>query len=78
MQNKILKEMSSSVLRDIVEFIKNAVFHSIMIDETLGVSNKKTNFFLCLLGRWKPFFIWRFFRTAWNEENQCYKDSKFY
>ena len=51
MQNKILKEMSSSVLRDIVEFIKNAVFHSIMIDETLGVSNKKTNFFSCLLGR---------------------------
>ena len=33
-QNKILTEMSLSILRDIVESIKNAGFYSIMADET--------------------------------------------
>ena len=40
-QNKILKEMSLSALRDIVESIKNADFHSIMVDETSDVSNNE-------------------------------------
>ena len=31
--------MSLSVLRDIVESIKNADFHSIMVDETSDVEN---------------------------------------
>ena len=33
-------EMSLSVLRDIVESIKNPDFHSIMVDETSDVENK--------------------------------------
>ena len=42
-QNEILKEMSLSwsVLHDIVEPIKNAYFHSIMVDEASDVSNKE-------------------------------------
>ena len=32
--------MSLSVLRDIVESIKNADFHSVMVDEISDVSNK--------------------------------------
>ena len=39
-QNKILKEMSYSILGDIVESIKNANFHSIMVDKTSDVSDK--------------------------------------
>ena len=39
-QNEILKEMSLLILRDIVECIKNAAFHSIMVDETSDVSSK--------------------------------------
>ena len=46
-QHEILKEMSSSVLHDIVEFIKNADFYSIMVDETSDVSNKEM-VFLCV------------------------------
>ena len=44
-QNKILKEMSLSALRDIVESIKNADFHSIMVDETSDVSNNEQTVF---------------------------------
>ena len=44
-QNEILKEMSLSTLRDIVESIKNADFHSIMVDETSDVSNKEQTVF---------------------------------
>ena len=40
-QNEILKNMSLSILRDIVESIKKADFHSIMVDETSDVSNKE-------------------------------------
>ena len=40
-QNEILKEMSSSVLRDIVESNKNAEFHIIKVNETSDVSNKE-------------------------------------
>ena len=51
-QHEILKEMSSSVLHDIVEFIKNADFYSIMVDETLDVSNKEMVFFcVCWLDK---------------------------
>ena len=45
-QNKFLKELSLSILRDIAESNKNADFHSIMTDETLDESH-----FLFLLGR---------------------------
>ena len=40
-QNEILKEMSLLILRDIAECIKNADFHSIMVDETSDVSSKE-------------------------------------
>ena len=51
-QYEILKEMSSSVLHDIVEFIKNADFYSIMVDETSDVSNKEMVFFcVCWLDK---------------------------
>ena len=45
-QKEILKEMTSSVLRDIVESIKNANFHSIMVDEISDASNKSRPFFV--------------------------------
>lgn len=48
-QNELLKEMSLSILRDIVEAIKNADFHSIMLDESSDVSNKEQAVFCC---RW--------------------------
>ena len=38
--NEMKWEMSLSVLRDIVESIKNPDFHSIMVDETSDVENK--------------------------------------
>ena len=50
-QNKFLKELSLSILRDIAESNKNADFHSIMADETLDESNKEQVIFLFLLGR---------------------------
>ena len=40
-QNENLKEMSLSILSDIVEATKNADFHSIMIDKSSDVSNKE-------------------------------------
>ena len=43
--------MSLSVLRDNVESIKNADFHSIMVDETSNVENIELAGFLCFLGR---------------------------
>ena len=39
-QNEILKELSLSIFRDVVESIKNVDFHSIMVNETLYVSSK--------------------------------------
>ena len=39
--------MSLSILRDIVESIKNADFHSIMVNKTSDVSNKEQAVF-CL------------------------------
>ena len=45
-QNEILKEMSSSVLRDIVESNKNAEFHIIKVNETSDVSNKEQAVFV--------------------------------
>ena len=45
-QNEILKEMSSSVLRDIVESNKNAEFHIIKVNETSDVSNKEQAIFV--------------------------------
>ena len=56
-QNKILKEMILSILRDIADSAKNSDFHSIMVYETSHVSNKEQAVFLCLLGRWKTFFV---------------------
>ena len=52
--------MILSILRDIVGYIKNADFHSIMIDETSDVSNKEQAVFCT---RWVDenlFFIWGF------------------
>ena len=66
--NEMRWEMSLSVLRDIVESIKNADFHSFMVDETSDVENIELAGFLCFLGRWKSFFIWEYFRSAWNGE----------
>ena len=66
--NEMRWEMSLSVLRDNVESIKNADFHSIMVDETSDVENIELAGFLCFLGRWKSFFIWEYFRSAWNGE----------
>ena len=40
-QNENLKEMSLSILGDIVEYTKNADFHSIMIDKSSDVSKKE-------------------------------------
>ena len=48
-QNELLREMSLSILRDIVEAIKNADFHSIMLDESSDISNKEQAVFCC---RW--------------------------
>ena len=49
-QKEILKEMALSILGDIVESIKNADIHSIMVDETSYYQIKSTPF-LCSLGR---------------------------
>ena len=77
-QNKILKEMSWSILYDIAESVKKAdIYIIIMVDKTSDVSNKEQTI-LCLLGRRKHFFIRGFFRTAWNGENQFYKYKKCY
>ena len=40
-QDDILKEMSLSILRVIVDSIKNAGFHSIMVNETSNLSDKE-------------------------------------
>ena len=40
-QNEILKELALSILRDVVESIKEADFFSIMLDESGDVSNKE-------------------------------------
>ena len=40
-QNELLREMSLSILRDIVEAIKNADFYNIMLDESYDISNKE-------------------------------------
>ena len=45
-QNEILKEMSLSILCDIVESIKNANFHGIMVDETEHAEIKSMPFFV--------------------------------
>ena len=48
-QNEILKEISLSILRNVVESIKNDDFYSIMLDETSDLSNKEQTVF-CI--RW--------------------------
>ena len=38
-QNKILKDVSLSILRDAVNYIKKSDFFSIMVDESSDISN---------------------------------------
>ena len=61
--------MSLSVFRDFVESIKNADFHSIMVDETSDISNKEQILF-CVLWVDKNLFPYKIFLGLYEMEKR--------
>ena len=51
MQNEILKDMALTILRDIVNSIKDSGYYGIMADESSDISNVQ-QFVICV--RWVP------------------------
>ena len=41
MQNKVVKVMAMQVLREVVSALQNAVYYTVMVDETTDVSNRE-------------------------------------